>query len=155
MKGDGTWNDVPCTGTRRFVCQFQPGEFDEENLSFNGEFAGEYGSWYEEAEVPEDFPYTFHGNHATYEEAAKICCQEGGFLASIHSLEDNLIAASMLNFEAWIGFSDGGIEGTFAWNDGSEVDYTNWIGGEPNDWGTGEDCTVIKPGGGWNDESCT
>jgi len=54
-----------------------------------------------------------------------------------------------------IGFTDQVDEGNFVWSDGTEVDYTNWGGGEPNDWGNNEDCTVLKPQGYWNDVSCT
>ena len=53
---------------------------------------------------------------------------------------------------------------SFIWTDGTESDYENWAGGEPNDWqdgvarcdGTGnEDCTEMWRGGqDWNDANC-
>ena len=53
----------------------------------------------------------------------------------------------------------------FVWADGSEVDFTKWSSGEPNDWqdGTancdgeatvGEDCSHFFPLGAWNDAMC-
>ena len=37
------------------------------------------------------------------------------------------------------------------------MDYTKWAGGEPNDWGSGEDCGGYYSGhskGLWNDQGC-
>ncbi|MFW6161589.1 MAG: PA14 domain-containing protein [Planctomycetota bacterium] len=45
-----------------------------------------------------------------------------------------------------------GSEGTFAWLTGEAVSYTNWHGGEPNDWGGGEDATHIRGDSQWNDD---
>ncbi|EOD39078.1 hypothetical protein EMIHUDRAFT_223963 [Emiliania huxleyi CCMP1516] len=54
--------------------------------------------------------------------------------------------------------SDREEEGTFAWVDGSPVDYTNWGSGEPNSYGsTNEDCAgfhVYYTDGKWNDFTC-
>jgi hypothetical protein len=42
------------------------------------------------------------------------------------------------------------------WSDGSDTDFEYWNGGEPNDHGSGEDCTHFTPwtNGGWNDIPC-
>lgn len=58
----------------------------------------------------------------------------------------------------WIGLSDEIKEGTFVWGDGSKLDYTNWLDGEPNDFHfieQGEDCVLIRKGEGWNDMRCS
>ena len=37
------------------------------------------------------------------------------------------------------------------------MDYTKWHHGEPNDWGSGEDCAGFYSGhnsGKWNDQGC-
>jgi len=60
------------------------------------------------------------------------------------------------NAHYWIGFHDTTAEGTFAWSDDSDVIYTNWGSGEPNQWqGTQEDCTTFwNSAGDWNDWTC-
>ena len=59
---------------------------------------------------------------------------------------------------AWIGLHQMDAddeEAQFVWSDGSAAGgFTAWAGGEPNDWGAGEDCVEIYPGGEWNDGSC-
>ena len=35
------------------------------------------------------------------------------------------------------------------------LSYTNWYAGEPNDYGSGEDCVVSYADGKWNDSPCT
>jgi hypothetical protein len=59
---------------------------------------------------------------------------------------------------AWLGFDDIAVEAgsnglAWQWVDGSPVDYTNWGGGEPNDFNGAEDAAEIYLDGGnvWND----
>ena len=57
----------------------------------------------------------------------------------------------------WIGLNDISSEGSFVWEDGSSVSFTNWHSGEPNNGGGGEDCTQLNryhPTQTWNDEPC-
>ena len=54
----------------------------------------------------------------------------------------------------WIGINDIDNEGTFIWADGTEVTYTGWPIGEPNNSGN-EDCTHMYTTGYWNDRACT
>ena len=55
----------------------------------------------------------------------------------------------------WIGFSWKGDYIGWQWEDSSEVGYTNWDNGEPNDWGgVDEDCTELHKSGFWNDNPC-
>ena len=44
----------------------------------------------------------------------------------------------------WIGLNDLTLQHSFDWTDGSEVDYTFWNAGEPNNYGDkGEDCVEM------------
>ena len=56
----------------------------------------------------------------------------------------------------WMGIHDISNEGQFTYDsDGKDVVWTNWHGGEPNDWGKGEDCVrSVRRGNKWNDSPC-
>ena len=55
----------------------------------------------------------------------------GGHLASISSREEDIFLKE--NFQrGWIGFTDSASEGTWKWTDGSQVTYTNWDIGQPD-----------------------
>ena len=64
------------------------------------------------------------------------CLQEGGFLASIHSLGSNRLVQNQFsklatdNIGIWIGFSY--TASGFQWTDKTEFAYTNWAKGEPS-----------------------
>lgn len=96
----------------------------------------------------------------TYVDAQNDCVDQGGHLVSIHdqATQDEVTAGAfaVLWSSWWIGLDDVAVEGTFAWQDGTPVDYTAWAGGEPNDAGGNEDCGHIAEwaGGGWNDIPC-
>lgn len=88
------------------------------------------------------------------------------YLATITSAEENaFIQKSFLeySYSAWVGgFQADGQLSTGAgwqWVTGEEFTYTNWNGGEPNDWGASEDdedneenYLMYYSNGLWNDE---
>ena len=84
-------------------------------------------------------------------DAEAACAADGGNLASMHSDEDHLLVIAACNAvsdtgNCWIGLSDAAVEGTWAWTDGTPLDYENWNAGEPNAWGPGpERCMVAWP----------
>ena len=85
------------------------------------------------------------------------CLEMGAFLVDISSVEENDFMDSLnLPGRVWIGISDRAYEGTFLWErTGERATYTNWAGGEPNDYPPeGEDCGVID-GKYWNDVACS
>lgn len=96
----------------------------------------------------------------TYDDAEADCVEQGGHLVSIHSqAEQDAIVDRAFGIQTtswWIGFDDRAIEGSFAWIDGTPLDFAEWAGGEPNDSGGVEDCTHIADwgGGAWNDIGC-
>jgi hypothetical protein len=79
-----------------------------------------------------------------------------GHLATITSeAENDFIRDSIAVDElAWIGLTDEGSEGTFAWVTGEAVVYTNWVSGEPGN-GSEDYAEFIGFFGGqqgqWND----
>uniref|UniRef100_W5M913 C-type lectin domain-containing protein n=1 Tax=Lepisosteus oculatus TaxID=7918 RepID=W5M913_LEPOC len=90
------------------------------------------------------------------------CRAQKGDLAVISDqYENDFVASYLLDIEmsVWIGFSDLHHEGKFTWCDGSQVTYTNWAGGEPNNNGEkGEHCTMMNHNslvtGHWVDSEC-
>lgn len=91
-----------------------------------------------------------------------------GYLVTITSAEENAFIAALTNALAWTGGNDIATEGTWVWADGPEANavfwtggpagsgpgYSNWLGGEPNEFTPGEDALHLNFGGnngGWND----
>jgi hypothetical protein len=84
----------------------------------------------------------------------------GGHLATVRDADENeFIRASVAGFDGgdrrvWIGLNDFDSEGNFVWSSGEPVEYVNWSGGEPNDFGGGEDAVEMFGSNGlWNDNA--
>tara|TARA_B100000614_G_scaffold251995_1_gene264137 strand:- start:314 stop:820 length:507 start_codon:yes stop_codon:yes gene_type:complete len=100
-----------------------------------------------------------------FQASADCLASYGGSLASIHSETENT-AVYELNptLEArWIGLYEASdVEDVFSWTDGTNVTYTNWQDGEPNNFlGNPEKCGVMHKlsgadvaAGTWNDVEC-
>ncbi|WP_036477316.1 LamG-like jellyroll fold domain-containing protein [Myxosarcina sp. GI1] len=91
----------------------------------------------------------------TWQETQTQAAALGGNLVSINdeSEQDWIESTFSHSEEFWIGYHDRNQEGVFEWIDGSAVGYTNWDENEPNDFGTGEDYTVLTTNGLWNDSN--
>merc|ERR550517_1746512 len=79
---------------------------------------------------------------ATYAEEA--CQDQGGHLASIHSMEEQNFLMQTFNppDRVWIGAVDPDQNGAWEWTDGSSFDFSNWRSGQP-DGGSGSYYTVM------------
>lgn len=102
------------------------------------------------------------GWHAAEALAMKL----GGHLMSIggpteqNYLNNSLVASLGLSkVPVWMGLNDRGAEGIFHWSSGEPLGYTNWVGGNPDNYGGNEDFTTINwsnayngtNAGTWND----
>ena len=78
----------------------------------------------------------------------------GWQLVSINDAAENaLIGSWVVSGSTWIGLNDRASEGTFVWQNGDAVSYTNWIR-EPNG-GSSENCGNFRRSNGkWRDGSC-
>jgi hypothetical protein len=95
------------------------------------------------------FPTLVFGGHyyevidepATWHNAAAYCEQDGGYLATINSAEENQFVYNLTDIgnQTWLGATDEAVEGTWKWVTGEPFDYTNWGLGEPNNNAPGPD----------------
>ena len=101
--------------------------------------------------------YLWCTDSLSWSAASDVCATFGYHLVTIDDATENSTTASIAgSYSFWIGFNDIASEGSFVWEDGSTVTYTNWNTGEPND-SNGEDCTHsnYSPPGVWNDYPCS
>jgi len=95
----------------------------------------------------------------SWSDAESSCNDEGGNLASVHSVEENQFISTISGPNTWLGGSDAAAEGEWSWSDGSSFDWTpsNW--GAPNpepNGGTSENCLITWGSGqAWNDGTCS
>jgi hypothetical protein len=102
-----------------------------------------------------------------YDDAKTDCQSRGGTLALLKTADiegfvlkeigAHVLLHGQTNEPLWIGLNDKANEGTFLWEDGDHLTYSNWAAGEgphhllPNL----QDCVVISPLLGlWFDEHC-
>ncbi|KAG6922175.1 C-type lectin domain family 4 member G [Chelydra serpentina] len=87
--------------------------------------------------------------------AKQACKDQGAELIIIDNPQKQEFLTKNANGKQyWIGLHDVGNEGTFIWVDDSPVSYSNWARGEPNNFGSGEDCVMMFKDGKWNDATC-
>ena len=97
----------------------------------------------------------------TYYSADLACQRLGGRLPEVRSLRENediLNRRPRVAFHGmWLGADDSINEGYFTWKSSStNVSFTNWNEGEPNDHRKNEDCIELKfDSGKWNDVGCS
>jgi hypothetical protein len=115
-------------------------------------------------ETYDSHPYMFCTSVAPWTTAQSTCWSYDYHMLSIaDAAEDtwvNAVADTYSTLKWWMGFNDRASEGTWVWEDGSPVTYTNWYPGEPNDVAFNEDCGQLNRfhsagSNGWNDEPCT
>jgi hypothetical protein len=81
----------------------------------------------------------------------------GGYLIAINDAnEANFVVTTYgpAQQARWIGLNDAASEGTFVWDSGEPVSYTDWCSGQPDDLGGVEDYVAIFSAGStpcWND----
>jgi len=78
----------------------------------------------------------------------------GGNLASIVDSFENTAVYSGIGAYQWIGLSNVVSEDTWAWEDGTTFDYTNWGDGEPLD-DSSRRCVGVDDSGGWANYECS
>ena len=104
--------------------------------------------------------YLFCTSGQSWTNASATCASYGYHLLDVQNAAENSWADSTADTYStgkwWIGLNDRASEGTWAWDGGAAVTYTNWHSGEPNNSGN-EDCVQFNrfhPSQTWNDEGC-
>lgn len=95
-------------------------------------------------------------NDALYwTEAKKAAENMGGHLVTISSSEEQSIIQNLISGAGrsayFIGGTDEGSEGSFRWVTGEPMLYTNWHGGNPDNWDGNENYMDMLSSGLWND----
>lgn len=103
---------------------------------------------------------------SSWQDAEAEAVALGGHLATINdSAEQDWVFSTFGSFggvdrSLWIGLNDAASEGNFVWVSGEAVTYTNWLPGQPDDFGVGRENYVhmLRTGNGygvapgfWND----
>ncbi len=91
------------------------------------------------------------------------CNSKGGYLGSIHSLEQNrwvyefIRASGYSGSDIWIGMNDISQEGSMVWLDGSNSSYTFFSATDTRNYGSYEHCVIYwnNKNGAWADTVCT
>jgi hypothetical protein len=97
------------------------------------------------------------------ETARAACAGWTGALAEINDSIEQGCAAPKVTVAGWIGLLQSPGSATpatgWTWNGTTPLTFTNWIAGKPDDAGNGENgaeqCATIRPGGGWDDDTCS
>lgn len=103
----------------------------------------------------------FNGHHylvvdnvddLNWHDAKKQCEAWGGHLATISSKEEAEFISKLADgVYLYLGATDEKKEDTWEWVDGTKWSYTNWMEGQPNDYGGSEDYLATYDGGEWVD----
>jgi len=103
----------------------------------------------------------------TYEQGKHECRIRGGLIAVMGAASQERDISNVAPSQGWfwVGATDLVTEGTFIWDDGTPMSFTNWVSGQPDNYGgfdpKGENCLQVGwsasgPSNAvdWNDLSC-
>uniref|UniRef100_A0A4W5RTP2 C-type lectin domain-containing protein n=1 Tax=Hucho hucho TaxID=62062 RepID=A0A4W5RTP2_9TELE len=101
--------------------------------------------------------YYISPDKKTWDESRKDCQARKANLVIIDSREEQALIKAF-NKRTWFGLTDRQVEGTWRWVDGTSLNTSYWVKGEPNNL-QGEDCALVDntqqhPVVAWNDVPC-
>ena len=79
--------------------------------------------------------YELYDNNVTWEEAKEFCESKGGHLATVNSVEENALVASMIadkRCTVWLGAKLNESTNDWEWVTGEEFSCINWAAGKPS-----------------------
>jgi hypothetical protein len=96
--------------------------------------------------------YKVYEENVSWHEAKKRCEKLGGHLATVGDEKEHTFIAKLADERfLFLGATDEKEEGKWVWVDGTEWDFTAWLGGQPNNSYGSEHYLSTFEGGGWND----
>ncbi|XP_044195268.1 collectin-12-like [Thunnus albacares] len=104
--------------------------------------------------------YFFSKDMHSFDEAKATCELNSASLVIINDIEEQkwLKKQTFGKGYFWIGLTDRAAENVWQWLDGTELTFTKWKPGQPDNWGhgheMGEDCAGLSHEGLWNDFFC-
>ncbi|MEZ4239188.1 MAG: lectin-like protein [Myxococcota bacterium] len=112
-----------------------------------------------EVETEDDSAWMYVLDQVRWTAARDRCHDQGWGFATPRTWEQQdgiQMYADPLDHEFWIGLDDRSVEGTWHWDDDSNVWYTHWDTDEPNNGGGygAENCVVLMRDGHWDDRDC-
>ncbi|XP_038628923.1 C-type lectin domain family 4 member G-like isoform X2 [Tachyglossus aculeatus] len=99
--------------------------------------------------------YFFSSTTLLWPQAKDNCIEHGAHLVIINNQHEQDFLTQNDGKGYWIGLTDMESEGTHKWIDGTDLTFTYWNTGEPNDSRGVEDCVMMLTHGRWNDFRCT
>ncbi|XP_077591129.1 C-type mannose receptor 2 [Stigmatopora nigra] len=147
---DGRWDDNPCNLTLPAVCKKaaakSQGEAGHQDCKQGWKWHSPSCYWLSEDPL-------------TFDEAKKSCEEKAASLLTITNRFEQAFANSLLlgrsDDSFWIGLHDRGGAGSFRWQSGDAVSYTNWNRDQPA--GVREGCVAMATGsaaGLWEAREC-
>ncbi|XP_030279430.1 CD209 antigen-like protein C [Sparus aurata] len=101
--------------------------------------------------------YYISSTTKTWQRSRDYCLQRGADLMIINSEEEQSFTRQLKN-NLWIGLTDTETDGTWKWVDGTPLDTSYWMDGEPNNYKQKEeDCVEVRlhaEENNWNDSPC-
>nr|XP_039269898.1 uncharacterized protein LOC120344668 isoform X2 [Styela clava] len=162
---DMYWNDMNCEATENWICKVLRGTtlfppVTPPPGTFSPQICGYDVDWVAYT-PPGGVMYCYHfGNiPKIYYDAGQYCKSLGGNLVSVHSLDEQAFlvgrATKVDIQQMWIGLIQEAVGGYYVWVDQTQLVYTNWWGGEPNDFSGQESCVQMDHNyGQWADSNC-
>lgn len=126
-----------------------------DSTTAEGQAAATPALWREGSEQFQNKRFKVFVEKATWRDANRKCKAMGGRMAEVRSFAENRFIAQLTGQHQqdgfWLGASDEGVEGRWLWNSGSDLSFTNWFYGQPNDVGHVENYLMMIRGS-WYDQ---
>uniref|UniRef100_A0A914CGQ7 C-type lectin domain-containing protein n=1 Tax=Acrobeloides nanus TaxID=290746 RepID=A0A914CGQ7_9BILA len=156
---NGLWYSESCETLKYYICEIQPS-----SSATTYPTRPPYSSACPPGWLYMEFPgkcYYFENKNTLYFNSSRARCQNlGGDLVTIHSFEENTIVAGLImqltkyvDFEAYNDIYIGLYKqpnNTWAWIDGSPVNFTYWGNLQNDQWGPNGTVTFLQFGIGQN-----